>query len=267
MWDDFVEKSCIAIGWNDVGNLKKYASDDEIREKFREVYPNRSPNQVLTFYRNIREGDIVIAYGRRSALGVGEVKGSYDYEEDFEYYHRKPVDWTIFSPLDVEGFSDNLQRKLKQNRTIVELEKNEWQEIEEAIPPTPETVLPVPVKIEEHLRRFLAKNPHLIQKGLTLLKENESIQGKRPDLAFTDSNSDFLVVETKKNRGDREVVGQISEYMGLVKKHLAHEGQSVRGIIIAFDPDESLRYAVYPHESIKLKSYKFEFKLKAAEEI
>ena len=272
LWGEFREKKDIAIGWNDVGNLDEYTSENEMKEKFRGVYPNRSPNQVLTFYRDIKEGDIVIAYGRKLIFGVGEVRGSYIYNEDFEYHHRKPVYWTnIFhEPLDVEGFPDNIQRKLRQNRTIVELEKNEWQEIKDVIentPPAPETVHTVPVELEIHLRRFLAENPYLIEEGLTLLKENEPIQHGRPDLIFKDSNGDFLVIETKKNRGNREAVGQISEYMGLVKKHLASEGQSVRGIIIAFDPDESLQYAVYPHESIKLKSYEFEFKLKDVEEI
>ncbi|MEA2033304.1 MAG: endonuclease NucS [Euryarchaeota archaeon] len=271
LWPEFREKNCIAIGWNGVGDLNKYSSDDEIRRKFREVYPNSTPDRVIAFY-NIKEGDVVIAYGKQSILAVGKVERGYSYKDDFEYYHRRPVNWnTCPEPLDIGGFSDKLQRKLRQNRAVVDLEEEEWQEIKEAIdgvpPEIPEEVVTVPVELEKHLRRFLAKNPHLIEEGLTLLKEDETIQQGRPDLVLNDAKGNFLVVETKKNRGNREVVGQISEYMGLVKKHLAHEGQSVRGIIIAFNPDESLQYAVYPHESIKLKSYEFDFKLKDVEEI
>lgn len=120
---------------------------------------------------------------------------------------------------------------------------------------------------EDYLRKYLAENHHLIEPGLELILENEEIaegMRTRPDLVFKDKNGNFLIVETKKNRVSREVVGQISEYMGQVSIAYAKEGQKVRGLIIAFEEgiDNSLRYAVAPHNNIELKSYEINFKLK-----
>jgi len=49
--------------------------------------------------------------------------------------------------------------------------------------------------------------------------------------------------------------------MGWVKQHLAHPGEDVRGIIIAGENDERIRYAVAVAPNVTLYSYRVQFEL------
>ncbi len=77
-------------------------------------------------------------------------------------------------------------------------------------------------------------------------------------LARDRSNGDYVVIELKRDQGDDQVVGQVSRYMGWIKKERAdHQGVSVRGIIVAHEASERLRSAVSPHTNISLYTYQF----------
>jgi len=60
--------------------------------------------------------------------------------------------------------------------------------------------------------------------------------------------------------GDDQVVGQILGYMRVIRQSIA-KGKEVRGIIVADDFDERLKYAVAELPNVRLKRYiaKFEF--------
>jgi hypothetical protein len=49
--------------------------------------------------------------------------------------------------------------------------------------------------------------------------------------------------------------------MGWVRENLARGGQKVRGIIVAKDVDEGLRYAVQNLSNVSLLTYKVDFAL------
>lgn len=111
---------------------------------------------------------------------------------------------------------------------------------------------------EKFLRRYLAENSDdLIEPDLELLKENEQVVegGGRPDLVFKDKDNNFLVVEIKKGRGSRKVIGQLSEYRGQVMKKMATDNQVVRGLIIAYEVKDRLKDAAYPYPEIKIQKY------------
>jgi hypothetical protein len=77
-------------------------------------------------------------------------------------------------------------------------------------------------------------------------------------LAKDRSSGDYVVIELKRDQGDDQVVGQVSRYMGWIKKERAdHQGVSVRGIIVAHEATERLRSAVLPHPNIGLYTYQF----------
>jgi hypothetical protein len=46
-----------------------------------------------------------------------------------------------------------------------------------------------------------------------------------------------------------------------VKQHLAKENEEVRGLIIAHDKDESLRYALSAAPNVELRLYQVSFRL------
>jgi restriction system protein len=70
-----------------------------------------------------------------------------------------------------------------------------------------------------------------------------------------------LVVELKRGRASDVVVGQVLRYMGYVQQELAEEGQTVKGVIIALEDDQRLRYALAVSPDIKFFRYKINFQL------
>lgn len=123
-WHFFQKKSVIAIGWNDVGDLNEFDQEEDFRRKFHDVFTNsRSYPQVSTFYYNIEIGDLVVAYGGTSILGIGEITGDYYFKDndDFDYYHRKNVKW--FELDDIPKFvTGNILNFLSKNKTIYEID-------------------------------------------------------------------------------------------------------------------------------------------------
>jgi len=119
----------------------------------------------------------------------------------------------------------------------------------------------VSVSLEKDLLSFLAKNISLVESGLQLKEKEYQTDAGRIDLLCVDREGSFVVIETKKGKESDKVVGQISRYMGWVKLELARQNQKVKGIIITNEADDQLKYAVAPHDNIKLKYYKVKFEL------
>lgn len=80
----------------------------------------------------------------------------------------------------------------------------------------------------------------------------------RIDILAKDIANNFVVIELKAGVADLSTFGQISAYVGWVKQNLAPEG-NVRGIIVANDFDEKMKYAIKSVPNIKLKRYMLEF--------
>jgi len=82
--------------------------------------------------------------------------------------------------------------------------------------------------------------------------------GELDILARDQSTGDFVVIELKKDKPERQVVGQLSSYMGWIAEHrAASAGVGVRGVIIAHEITEKLRAAVLPHDNIDVYEYRF----------
>ena len=92
--------------------------------------------------------------------------------------------------------------------------------------------------------------------------EEYAIEGGRMriDILGRDSEGTYVIVELKAGIADLATFGQISAYMGWTKNNLAKNGK-VRGIIVANDFEEKLKFAVQSVSNVKLKRYalKFEF--------
>ena len=79
------------------------------------------------------------------------------------------------------------------------------------------------------------------------------------DLLCEDEESgDIVVIELKRGRQSDEVVGQLARYVGWTQTHLAN-GRRVRGIILAPQFDEKLRYAAAAIPNSKLLRYQTRF--------
>jgi hypothetical protein len=120
---------------------------------------------------------------------------------------------------------------------------------------------------EKDLQNFLAKNLHLIEKGLRLY-EDEGIQGiefpvggRFIDILALDSHNDYVVIELKVSKGYDRVVGQLLRYMAWIKHNQADEGQKVRGVVIARAISEDLKLAASEVANIQLFEYQLSVKL------
>ena len=124
--------------------------------------------------------------------------------------------------------------------------------------------------LESHLEDFIFKNWRNIKWGSPLeLFETEEQNGRQfpagvwsiDFLAKNRMNGDIVVIELKKGKTSDAVVGQLLRYMGWVKRNLAEEKQSVRGIIVAGEVSEKLRYSVQELQNVDVKTYSVDFKL------
>ena len=104
--DRFLDESIVAIGWGEIGEICADGSDDEIRRRFAEAFPNEKPGaraawagSVRRFVKEVRIGDEVVTYGNESRLyRLGEIRSDVerklikvDGEERWEF--QRGVEW------------------------------------------------------------------------------------------------------------------------------------------------------------------------------
>lgn len=137
-----------------------------------------------------------------------------------------------------------------------------WFGKKSANPEMPEEILEnySSISLEKDLKEYLAKNPHLIEKGLQLTeKEFNTKEVGKIDLLCKDQKGKQVIIELKKGRSSDEVVGQTLRYLGWIKKN---KSENARAIIITNEPDNRLDYAIMPVENqISLKYYKVKFEI------
>ncbi|MCX6622377.1 MAG: endonuclease NucS [Acidobacteria bacterium] len=109
---------------------------------------------------------------------------------------------------------------------------------------------------EKSLETMLANRPDWLESGLAVFQRQSRIPVGIIDLLCIDRNRNYVVVEIKRPAADyREVVGQITTYMGWVRKHIATKGQSVRGIIVVGKQNERLEYSLESIPDISVRTF------------
>jgi len=124
---------------------------------------------------------------------------------------------------------------------------------------------------ERDLQNFLAKNLSVIEPGLRLFHKGDDTGiefpagGRSIDILAIDTQNCFVVIELKVSKGYDRAVGQLLRYMGWIKKHLAEPGQFVRGIIVAREISEDLRYACSCVPTVALREYQLSVTMRQVE--
>jgi hypothetical protein len=109
---------------------------------------------------------------------------------------------------------------------------------------------------EKSLETMLASRPDLLESGLTVFQRQSRIPVGIIDLLCIDRKRNYVVVEIKRPAADyREVVGQITTYMGWVRKNIATKGQSVRGIIVVGRKNDRLDYSLDLIPDISVRTF------------
>jgi restriction system protein len=97
-----LKNDIITIGWNDLPNLKKFETKQELKEEYLKNYTEKSAvglglkvGQIWRFATQIKKGDIIVLPSKFAPeIHVGIVKGEYQYKEiNKDVYHIIPVSW------------------------------------------------------------------------------------------------------------------------------------------------------------------------------
>ncbi len=174
---------------------------------------------------------------------------------------KNKENWGAYFQGGVRQLSEDDFQAITENRKVISPESAKT---EDAIISESEFAL------EAHLEEFIDKNWKRIDFGAELVKYEADDQSGRQFpaglwsidfLCIDKANGDFVVIELKRGKSSDATVGQVLRYMGWVEENLAKAGQQVRGIIIAQEVDDALKYAVKGLKNVSVLTYKVDFKL------
>ncbi|MCY1015603.1 AAA family ATPase [Pyxidicoccus sp. MSG2] len=100
-WEEFYRDGIVAIGWDDLGDLRRYPDLDSIKDALRKkggddaVEPRHDALACWEFAQVIRPGDVVFAKkGRHLIVGYGVVESDYRYDTTRRDYNSvRKVKW------------------------------------------------------------------------------------------------------------------------------------------------------------------------------
>lgn len=101
LWNECQERGIIAIGWDYLGDLKKYANREAISQAISATRGPNEPSPIMAslachqFVHEMAIGDYVIAkIGRSKILGIGTIQSDYLYDpKRSEYPNTRRVHW------------------------------------------------------------------------------------------------------------------------------------------------------------------------------
>ena len=115
--------------------------------------------------------------------------------------------------------------------------------------------------IENWDRTEFGKKYDLIEEEGRVISQQYPTSIGRIDILATDKKTkNYVVIELKKNQTSDDTIGQLSRYMGWVKKELKDD--NVKGIIVAGKFDEKLKYAKTMLPNSEAFLYEVDFKIK-----
>lgn len=136
--EEFEGKSLVAIGWNQLGDLTKVRSRDEIKELCRQTYPKDKPGKVVTSasvvhkFRNVlQEGDGVVTYDpmTREYL-VGDIKSSYRFDPSVIPEHANIRDVTWKSRVSRDILPTATRNSLGSTLTLFAISPEAWEDLQ-----------------------------------------------------------------------------------------------------------------------------------------
>lgn len=103
LFQPFLDKGLVAIGWPDVGDLGRFESREALLTELRDRYPGRRAGwypgvggMLHRFSREMRAEDSVVSYDRtRRVYAVGKLQEDYKFDTslDAAYPNVRRVDW------------------------------------------------------------------------------------------------------------------------------------------------------------------------------
>jgi 5-methylcytosine-specific restriction endonuclease McrBC GTP-binding regulatory subunit McrB len=128
-WANMRELERVAIGWPNLGDLTRLniSGKKTIIEEFKKhpEYSNTAnvisakAGEILSFYQDIKQGDMVLAQEGAQILGIGIIKDEYYYNDAEEFPHERKTRWIKFNPpfKSKDGLQSTV-RKISDPNTI-----------------------------------------------------------------------------------------------------------------------------------------------------
>ncbi|MBP1947127.1 AAA family ATPase [Virgibacillus litoralis] len=124
LWDDFYTNSHIAIGWDELGDLRQYSSKVDMMDALIDVYqvdykPHNDAHANYQFCYEMQVGDYVfVKRGNSHVIGFGKIIGEYKYDETIQSDFRsiRQVEWDKVG----EWYSPGLPTKTLTEWTMYE---------------------------------------------------------------------------------------------------------------------------------------------------
>lgn len=153
-------------------------------------------------------------------------------------------------------------------KTAIQAIKDEGLALEDE--ETPDSDRETVFELEWQLRDFISHNIESLKlegKPLRLYVDPQGRDGvEYPtsvgpiDILALDSDDSFVIFELKRGRVADRAIGQISRYMGWLKKNLAKD-KAVKGVIVAKSISSNLRHAIVAVPNVSLFEYEVTFSL------
>jgi len=255
----------------------------DIRERLDFLFPPKSPNYIKGLGRAIVTPILMVAYPKK--YGVWNSKSERGLSEMGLFPKLKTTDSFSYKYIKINKILNELAEK--HGLTLWQLDRIiGWVAI--GVSPSDNylgeegsSILSTedPEKIESYenfglesqLEEFLIENWDKldISKEYSILEENGDIMGQQyftpigviDILAKSKNGKEWLVIELKKGKTSDRVVGQILKYIGWVSEELAGKDEKVKGLVVAGEIDEKLKYALKTTKDIKMMTYIVNFKL------
>ncbi|MGE9269251.1 MAG: restriction endonuclease [Verrucomicrobiales bacterium] len=180
----FLKRSCVALGWVEMGDLSKLASNRKafksaVAKTYPKIKPGAIPNnagQLFRFLHEMKPGDLVVFPNKSTRkLHLGKIVGDYLYLPDLDpsYPNIRKVEWLL--ELDRKTFSQGALYEIGSAISLFQVKNHadEFRAVLEGKAVAPivsedETVSAVAENIEENTRDFVLKSLSRNLKGLPL---------------------------------------------------------------------------------------------------
>ena len=174
-WLAMRDGKCVSIGWKEeVSNLSSIIGQKNAHEQIRQLLipfykgePSlaaRKAGEIVNFSQEMVENDLVLACEGQTVLGVGRVRGPYEYDSGQHFPHKRLVDWLLlerWSMPQEEGLRTSVAELGRSAENLLELERRLYASRirGDVIAPSPAGILPLPEldatakRVENILRR------------------------------------------------------------------------------------------------------------------
>lgn len=237
-WNDFYKESIMALGWDNLGNLKNYHSQDEIAQELqkyssKDSYPKNDSKANWEFANKMDIGDIVyVKQGLEPILlGRGIIESDYIYDNTRnEYKSIRKVRWTHNGVYNVDF--NELDIKQWNQKTLTDISENKYKDFCKKI----EKVFNNNAKEDKKNMNSQPRNQILYGPpgtGKTYNTIIKAIEITNPELIQRDKDGNVENYETLKNKFDE------LKQQGQIEFVTFHQSYSYEEFVEGIKPDIS----------------------------